>query len=233
MPWRCDRPPGVTNAPIATNEKTQPNARTGAADLDASAQSGFDEGVDEFSTAEGDRNDVLEEPAPSDRDLFRGSRPAGGAERGRADCPLMDWLFGNGRTTYAPPYTPPTVYAPAAPSCGLRCASLRPHAAVPPACQTCTPTTTYRISYRPVPTVTYMPVVTVDPCSGCAVTTYRPTQAWTYQASLVPSVTYRAGYAPVAAGVGCGGCARAAVIRPPTADVRRARRHAAAVPHAA
>jgi hypothetical protein len=124
--------------------------------------------------------------------------------RSRADCPLMDWLFGNGRTTYAPPYTPPTVYAPAAPSCGCAPVACGP---CQPACQTCTPTTTYRISYRPVPTVTYMPVVAVDPCSGCAVTTYRPTQAWTYQASLVPSVTYRAGYAPVAAGVGCGGCA--------------------------
>ena len=44
----------------------------------------------------------------------------------------------------------------------------------------------YRISYRPVATVTYMPVVGIDPCSGCAVTTYRPAKAWTYRAALVP-----------------------------------------------
>ena len=66
------------------------------------------------------------------------------------------------------------------------------------------PTATYRISYRPVPTVAYMPVVGIDPCSGCAVTTYRPTRAWTYQASLLPYSTYRVGYAPVV--VGCGSC---------------------------
>jgi hypothetical protein len=68
------------------------------------------------------------------------------------------------------------------------------------------PATTYRISYRPVSTVVYMPVVGIDPRSGCAVTTYRPARTWSYQASLVP---YQAGYTPVAAGAcgSCSGCA--------------------------
>ena len=166
--------------------------------------------------------------------------------RSSAACALWDWMFGNGQTSYAPPY--------ARPRSALRCqrqhaaarprrpaAASRPNAA--PACQSCTPTATYRISYRPVPTVAYMPVVGVDPCSGCAVTTYRPTTAWTYRASLASYPTYRVGYAPVAVSAvscapcsscsSCGGCAPAAVIRLLAADVLRAARIMEAVRHAA
>ena len=126
--------------------------------------------------------------------------------RSWAACALWDWMFGSGQTTYAPPYCPPNISTATAPACG--CAPAQPAcgcAAVQPACQPCVPTATYRISYRPVPTVAYMPVVSIDPCSGCAVTTYRPTQTWTYRASLVPYPTYQVGYAPVAVG-GCGSC---------------------------
>ena len=128
----------------------------------------------------------------------------GAPSRSWADVRLWDWMFGHGQTTYAPPYCPPNVSTAAAPrGCGWpgrQCAPAQP------ACQPCVPTATYRISYRPVPTVAYMPVVSIDPCSGCAVTTYRPTRAWTYQASLVPYPTYRVGYAPRVAA--CGGCLR-------------------------
>ena len=126
-----------------------------------------------------------------------------------ADCALFDWMFGHGQTTYAPPYSPPNVAVPTAGACGcapVPCVPARP--ACQP-CQPCTPTATYRISYRPVPTVAYMPVVGIDPYSGCAVTTYRPTRTWTYQAALLPYAPYQVGYAPVALGAcgSCGGCA--------------------------
>ena len=78
-----------------------------------------------------------------------------------AECCLTDWLFGTGHTAYSAPYAPPSVYAPTAPGCG--CA---PAPQCAPACQTCVPATSYRISYRPVPTVAYMPVTSMDPCSG-------------------------------------------------------------------
>ena len=129
-------------------------------------------------------------------------------KRSWAECALWDWLFGHGQTTYAPPYCPPTVSVPVAGACGCTPAPCCPAPCAPglPACQSCTPAATYRISYRPVPTVAYMPVVGIDPCSGCSVTTYRPTRAWTYQASLLPYAPYQVGYAPVPLGVGCGGC---------------------------
>ncbi len=133
----------------------------------------------------------------------------------RADCALMDWLFGNGRTTYAPPYTPPAVYAPVAPAGGCTpapCATCQP--ACQPACQSCAPTATYRISYRPVPTVAYMPVVGLDPYSGCTVTSYQPTRAWTYQVGYAPvpvapcsgySTSY-SGCSSCGASCGCSSC---------------------------
>jgi hypothetical protein len=107
----------------------------------------------------------------------------------RAACALTDWLFGNGKTSYAPAYAPPCGCAP-----------------VQPACQPCCTPTSYRISYRPVSTVAYMPVLGVDPCSGCAVTTYQPRQTWTYQASLDPYTPYRAAYAPAAVVGPCSSC---------------------------
>ena len=163
----------------------------------------------------------------------------------RADCPLLDWLFGHGQTTYAPPYCPPNVGAPAAPACG--CAPAAPACGCAPALPACQPipAAAVRVSYRPAtmgtwcPTVAYMPVVSVDPCSGCAVTTYRPTQAWTYQASLAPYPTYRVGYAPVAVGAGVPPARQlrrlphAAAIRTPAADARHAPRLTAAAPRAA
>ena len=129
------------------------------------------------------------------------------AATSRAGC--CDWLFGKGQTTYSMPYTAPTVYVsnysvvPAQPACG--CATVANYAS---ACSTCAPTTAYRIAYRPVPTVTYMPVTSVDSSSGCAVTMYQPARTWTYYGSLVP---YTAGYAaPAYPGCGscssCGGC---------------------------
>ncbi len=121
-------------------------------------------------------------------------------------CELFDWMFGCGHTSYSAPYCAPTAYAPAA-ACGC--------APVQPACG-CAPTSTYRISYRPVPTVAYMPVTGLDPCSGCAVTSYRPTRAWTYQASLVPNASYRAAYAyPGVMGTSaCGGCSNSCGYEP-------------------
>jgi hypothetical protein len=122
----------------------------------------------------------------------------GAPTAGQAACALTDWLFGNGQTTYAPAYTAPVVRAPAG-ACGC--------APVQPVCQPCcTPTAAYRISYRPVATVTYMPVVGVDACSGCAVTTYQPRQTWTYRASLDPYTPYRAAYAPAMAVGSCSSC---------------------------
>ena len=52
--------------------------------------------------------------------------------RSRAECALWDWLFGHGQTTYAPPYSPPNVYVPAAGACGCAPAQCAP---AQPACQ--------------------------------------------------------------------------------------------------
>ena len=101
------------------------------------------------------------------------------------------------RPTRRPIVRPPFTFPPRA-ACGCAPAQCVPAQPACPSCQSCAPATTYRISYRPVATVAYMPVVGIDPCSGCPVTTYRPTRAWTYQASLLPYSTYRVGYAPVA-----------------------------------
>ena len=53
---------------------------------------------------------------------------------------------------------------------------LRTAVATAPAYAAPVPAAVYRISYRPVPTVAYMPVTSTDSCSGCAVTTYQPTR---------------------------------------------------------
>jgi hypothetical protein len=139
----------------------------------------------------------------------------------RAECCLTDWLFGKGHTTYSMPYTAPTVYAsnysvvPAQPACG--CATTAHYAPAcstcAPACSTCGATTAYRIAYRPVPTVAYMPVTSVDSCSGCAVTMYQPTRTWTYYGSLQP---YTVGYGTSASPAcsSCGGCSTCGVAPP-------------------
>jgi hypothetical protein len=108
---------------------------------------------------------------------------------GRAACALLDWLSGgsNAKTTYAPPYAAPVAYVPAA--------------AATSGCAPCTqtvqyvPQTSYRAAYVAVPVTAYQPVVTADPCTGCAVTTYRPVAAVTYQTRLVPYTSYRMVYA--------------------------------------
>ncbi len=149
------------------------------------------------------------------------------AATSRAGC--CDWLFGKGQTTYSMPYTAPTVYVsnysvvPAQPACG--CATVANYAPAcstcAPACSACAPTTAYRIAYRPVPTVAYMPVTSVDSCSGCAVTMYQPARTWTYYGSLVPySAGYAgAGYAAPACSAcnscsSCGGCSSCGVAPP-------------------
>ena len=57
------------------------------------------------------------------------------------------------------------------------------------------PQTYYRAAYVAVPVTAYQPVVAADPCTGCAVTTYRPVTAVTYQTRLVPYTSYRMVYA--------------------------------------
>jgi hypothetical protein len=66
------------------------------------------------------------------------------------------------------------------------------------------PQTYYRTYYRGVAVTAYQPVTSYDSCSGCAMTSYYPTTAWTYQPCLVPYTTYRVVYSPV---VSCGPCA--------------------------
>ena len=124
---------------------------------------------------------------------------------------------------------------PAAGACGCPPVQCLSGTCRPARCPPCTPIATYRISYRPVPTVAYMPVVGIDPCSGCAVTTYRPTRAWTYQAALVPYPNYQVGYDPIV-GYGacgsCGGCAPCGGYQA-IADARHAAQAAAAARRAA
>lgn len=109
---------------------------------------------------------------------------------GQAACALLDWLSGgsNAQTTYAPPYAAPVAYVPAA-AATSGCA--------PCAAQTVqyVQQTYYRAAYVAVPVTAYRPTVTADPCTGCAVTAYRPVTAMTYQTRLVPYTSYRAVYA--------------------------------------
>jgi hypothetical protein len=53
------------------------------------------------------------------------------------------------------------------------------------------PQTNYQVAYRDVPVTSYHPVTTVDHCSGCAWTSYRPVTTCTRQAYYVPYTTYR------------------------------------------
>lgn len=56
------------------------------------------------------------------------------------------------------------------------------------------PQTCYRAELVTVPVTTYRPVVSPDPCGGCAVTCLRPTTALVQQTRLVPYTTYRLTY---------------------------------------
>lgn len=53
------------------------------------------------------------------------------------------------------------------------------------------PQTCYRTQYVNVPVTTYRPVAGRDPCTGCPVTTLRPSTTVVRQAQLVPYTTYR------------------------------------------
>ncbi len=100
-------------------------------------------------------------------------------------------------TMYAPQvamYAPQTAYY-AQPQTAYYAAQT---AYSPAACGTCTrqvcsyvPQTTYQTMYRDVPVTAYHPVTTVDHCSGCPWTSYRPVTQCVRQAYYVPQTTYR------------------------------------------
>jgi hypothetical protein len=72
------------------------------------------------------------------------------------------------------------------------------------------PETSYRLER--VPRVTYQPVASIDPCTGCSTTAYRPVTTMTIFPRLVPYTTYRPVYTPAyyaPAAVSCGSCAPA------------------------
>jgi hypothetical protein len=109
---------------------------------------------------------------------------------GQAACALLDWLSGgsNAQSTYVPPYAAPVAYVPA---------TAATSSCTPCATQTVqyVPQTYYRAAYVAVPVTAYRPTVTADPCTGCAVTAYRPVTTVTYQTRLVPYTSYRVVYA--------------------------------------
>ncbi|OHB84944.1 MAG: hypothetical protein A2V98_12160 [Planctomycetes bacterium RBG_16_64_12] len=101
----------------------------------------------------------------------------------------FDWLCPSSvspapsATTFAPPYTAQrislmpavgstTVYSPLAQTV---CSPIL-HTAYSPVAQTCfyTPQTTYRWTYSRIARTSYRPVTAVDPCTGCATTSYEP-----------------------------------------------------------
>jgi hypothetical protein len=109
--------------------------------------------------------------------------------------PLADLLTGGccgtARTTYSPPYVAPAYFA-AAPA----------YVATAPACTSCVaqtayyaPQTVYQAVYRPVVATAYQPMTYCDPCTGGAVTAYRPVVTWAPQVSYMPYTTYRVVYA--------------------------------------
>lgn len=53
------------------------------------------------------------------------------------------------------------------------------------------PQVSYRTVYRQVPVTVYRPVTSVDPCTGCPVTTMRACTSMTTRAQRVPVTTYR------------------------------------------
>jgi len=140
-------------------------------------------------------------------------------------CGLFGCFGGSGnqtayRAAYAPAYS--VAYAPA-----------YSVAYAPAACptQTCNyvPQTSYRTVYRNVPVTTYRALTGCDPCTGCAVTTYRPVTTWACQPALVPYTTYRlvcsnpcdpcgyGGYSGVSYGVpaaSCPSCAPGTISTP-------------------
>ncbi len=124
--------------------------------------------------------------------------------RADAGCALTDWLFGYGETAYTPAYpgTPMCAQGGAGACVPAACGCAPATCAPACGCQPMVPQTNYRPIdslpiTRPVPVVAYLPVNGVDPATGCAVTSYQPTRAWTYTPNLIPATPYRTGYAPV------------------------------------
>lgn len=106
--------------------------------------------------------------------------------------------------TYYPTYR--AAYYRAQPYYAYYGAAYAPVAAAPTACQTCRPATcgtcvqrvcsyvpqtNYQVAYRDVPVTSYHPVTTIDHCSGCSYTSYRPVTTCARQAYYVPYTTYR------------------------------------------
>jgi hypothetical protein len=91
---------------------------------------------------------------------------------------------------YGANYAPAPAVAAPAPSA---CQTCRPAACATTVQRVCSyvPQTTYQVAYRNVPVTSYHPVTTVDHCSGCAWTSYRPVTTCTRQAYYVPQTTYR------------------------------------------
>ncbi len=132
--------------------------------------------------------------------------PAEGKACGLFDC-LFGWCGGGAsQTTYRVPYV--AAYAPpCAPACPTPCPT---PCAAPCVTQTCqyVPQTYYRPVCQHVPVTSYLPVVVSDPCTGCAVTSYRPITTWGMQTQLVAYTTYRIVCSPVCAPAApCSPCA--------------------------
>ena len=125
----------------------------------------------------------------------------------RAEDGCLSWLWpGNwfsSRTTYAPPYPGPMM---APPSTGYGVCAPAPVCCPAPTC--CVPQTSYRTVVDRIPVTTYMPVVTSNPCTGCAVTAYRPSVAMVRQVRLIPYTTSFMGYSgsPCSTCVSVGSC---------------------------
>lgn len=101
-------------------------------------------------------------------------------------CDLWHRWFGAPTTTFYAPYT--ASYAPA--GCGQTVNYM--------------PQTCYRTVYVNAPVVSYRPVSSCDPCTGCATTVMRPVVSYAMQARLVPYTTYRPVITAAPAAACCG-----------------------------
>ncbi len=122
---------------------------------------------------------------------------------------IFDWLFGHHSNPCDPCAAPTTTYyrplfsRPLFPRLGLfrRTAFYAPVAAT--SCSPCAvqyvQQTSYRAEVVQVPVTSYQPVVTTDPCTGCATTVMRPVVTYVQQVRYRPVITYR----PVVANACC------------------------------
>ncbi len=114
---------------------------------------------------------------------------------------ILDWLFGHHANPCDPCAAPATTYyrplfsRPLFPRLGLfrRTAYYAPVATT--SCSPCAvqyvQQTSYRAEVVQVPMTTYQPVVTTDPCTGCATTVMRPVVTYVQQVRYRPVITYR------------------------------------------